>query len=293
MAIRFAQISDIHCFRVTLNPAQFFSKRWLGNVNVMANRRLKFCKDPDLSLLDLFRNWQAEHVLICGDLTTTALSAEFEVALRFVEQMEKEGMSAHVVPGNHDIYTRHAERDQTFYQFFDAYSRGDGWSLRHHQVAPRPLGPGWWWVGIDAAIATPIFSSVGYFSEETEKNLDKLLSEIPEGDRVVLVNHFPMFSTIHPSHDLKRGEALRALLSRHPQVKLYLHGHVHRQSITDPRNQNLPIILNSGCCGLRRRATCHLVEIHDTGCLIQVYGCEQRFGQVKDWTLQEEVSFSW
>ncbi len=290
--IRIAQISDMHCYRVTLSPTQFFSKRWVGNFNVIFNRRLKYYADPNSALISLFEDLGIKHLVISGDLTTTALPKEFEASKQFTDQVNGRGIMTHLVPGNHDNYTRKSKRDQVFYQYFEN-EEAHGFVMKRDKVAVRPLGSGWWFVGIDTTLPTPLLSSIGRFTPEIEEALERALASIPEGDQVVLVNHFPMFSTIHHSHDMRGCDALRAQLIRWPNVKLYLHGHVHKQSITDHRASGLPIILNSGSCGFKRRATFHTIDLEATGCNIGVYAREPQGRYASRWVLREKARFRW
>ena len=113
--IRIAQISDMHCYRITLNPLQFLSKRWVGNINVLFNRRLKYHKDPNPALIQLFEDLGTDHVILSGDLTTTALPAEFQVARDFADQIEARGIQMHAIPCHPDHYTRQSLRTKIFY----------------------------------------------------------------------------------------------------------------------------------------------------------------------------------
>ncbi len=290
--IRIAQISDMHCYRVTLNPLQFLSKRWVGNINVLFNRRLKYHKDPNPAMIQLFEDLGVDHVILSGDLTTTALPAEFQVARDFADQIEARGIQMHAIPGNHDNYTRHSLRTKIFYKYFEKETHSNGFSMRDEGVALRPLAPGWWYIGLDTTLPTPPLSAIGRFTPAIEAKLEEALRQVPPGDQVLLTNHFPMFNTIHHSHDLRRCDALRALLVRWPNVKLYLHGHVHRQSITDHRTSGLPIILNSGSCGFKRRATFHLIDLAPDNIKVYVYSREKRGDQQGNWTLRERAQFS-
>jgi 3',5'-cyclic AMP phosphodiesterase CpdA len=290
--IRIAQISDMHCYRVALSPTQFLSKRWVGNINVLFNRRLKYHKDPNPALIELFDDLDVDHVILSGDLTTTALPSEFQVARDFADRIEARGIQVHAIPGNHDNYTKHSLREKTFYRYFEQETSGHGLSMRNDGVALKPLGPGWWWIGVDTTLPTPLFSAIGRFTKAIETKLEEALDKVPKGDRIVLTNHFPMFSTIHHSHDMRRCDALRALLVRWPNVEVYLHGHVHRQSITDHRSSGLPIILNSGSCGFKRRATFHLIDLSADNLKIYVYAREKRGDQQGNWTLRERAQFS-
>ncbi len=290
--IRLAHISDMHCYRLTLSLTQFLSKRWLGNINVLVNRRISFHKDPNSNLLDLFDSQKIDHVIVSGDVSTTSLSEEFAVAAEFMDELESRGMKTHLVPGNHDNYTRKVHRQGLFYKYFDGASRDHEFHLKSDKIAVRPLNHNCWWIGLDTTIPTPLLLSKGLFSEEIEARLEQVLEEIPSDHHIVLTNHFPLFETVHPSHDMERSPALRKLLKKYPNVRLYLHGHVHRQSIRDKRKMNLPITLNSGSCGLKRRATCHIIDLSDAGCEVEVWRYHQR-KHAGVWRKSRTAVFQW
>lgn len=290
--LRLAHISDIHCYRLTLSPLQFLSKRWLGNLNCLFNRRLSFSKDPNSGLIELFARQGVDHVMVSGDLSTTSLSSEFYTVSCFLQRLRQEGMGVHVVPGNHDAYTAHAVRNKTFYRFFENEEEGD-LSLRKDRVSCRHLGENWWWIGLDTTIFNPLFSSKGRFCSQVEENLTRALEQLPADAKVVLVNHFPLFESIHSSHDMERAADLRNLLRLDPRVRFYLHGHIHRQRIRDMRMAGLPLLLNSGSCGFRRRPTCHIVEVGHNHCLIKVYVYRDGPDGIGEWELDTSYPFLW
>lgn len=269
---RLAHISDLHFSHATFNPMQFLSKRWLGNVNYLLTRQHAFTPEKLTNLFPTFRELEVDAVLITGDLSSTSQEKEFKMAQEFIEGLKKENFKVFALPGNHDQYTKKAYHQQLFYQFFDeAYSSSSPLSLKNDNLSVSFLGHDWWLIGLDTAIATSLFSSSGYFSSELEALLEKALGEIPKGHKVILMNHFPLFCNESRRKELVRKEALRKLLERFPQVKLYLHGHSHRHCIADLRSSNLPIILDSGSTAQKKGATWNLIEITDKGCSVEVY----------------------
>jgi 3',5'-cyclic AMP phosphodiesterase CpdA len=297
--IRLAQISDVHVYRHAVNPLQFFSKQWIGNLNILLNRRFKFHRDPKYELVAYFEQLNVRHVIISGDLTSTSLAGEFEVARQFVEALEKSGFRVHLVPGNHDNYTKRAFRKKKFYSYFgpvesDPHSPAGELNLADHRLCLRDLGSGWWWVGLDTTVAAGMLRSNGEFDLLLQARLSRALGTLPAESRVVMTNHFPL-TTTHPSHDMKRLKSLRELLVLHPTVKLYLHGHIHKQAITDGRPASLPLLLNSGSCGLMRGATCHIIDLLPDSCRIQVHRHTHPHNPVASghWELQREVAYGW
>jgi 3',5'-cyclic AMP phosphodiesterase CpdA len=104
-----------------------------------------------------------------------------------------------------------------------------------------------------------------------EQKLEKALQQIPSDHQIILLNHFPLFSIESSRKSLIRKEALKKLLERFPNVKLFLHGHTHRHSIADLRSSNLPIILDSGSAAQKNNGTWNLIDIHPQGCEVEVF----------------------
>lgn len=298
-SVRIAHLSDLHVYRHTISPLQLFSKQWIGNLNVLLNRRFKFHRDARPDLLPLFSELNVKYVVISGDMSCTSLPSEFSAAKQLVDSFLEAGMEVLIVPGNHDNYTKRAFKKKKFYRFFGEQGSDAGYpfsqyNMAEHRVSVRRLGPRWWWVGLDTTVAAGMLRSNGVFDEELEARVGEVLAGLPKDDFVVMTNHFPL-TTTHPSHDMKRLKALRALLSRFPQTKLYLHGHVHRQGITDGRPAALPLLVNSGSCGLKRNASCNIIDLLPQSCRIQLYRHTYPQNPVSSghWELQREAAYGW
>ena len=254
--MKLAHLSDLHFSNWDWNPAQFFSKRWLGNLNFLFGRRRIFSYERLQLLPALFKERGITHVLITGDLTTTSAPAEFEKAREFVQALQAQGLQVLCIPGNHDQYTRTAYAKQLFYDYFPTeWEANSSYNLKQHGMTAHQLSDTWQLVGLDTALATSWFFSSGYFSENTEKNLIEFLTQLSADQHVILFNHFPFFQHETFRKRLQRGDALRKILKRFPQVKIYCHGHTHRQCLADLRASQLPIILDSGSIVHRDRGT--------------------------------------
>lgn len=295
---RLAHISDLHFSKLTWNPSQFFSKRWLGNLNLLLKRKHTFDPDHLTTLLPFFHERKVDTILITGDLTSTSHEAEFILAKQFIDSLRQENFKVFTLPGNHDHYTHAAYQQKLFYQFFNAsYSSpvdttSSSLSLKENGLTSVYLGDRWWLIGLDTAIATSLLSSNGYFSEALELKLEKQLAEIPSDHFVILMNHFPLFSNESSRKSLIRKDALKNLLERFPQVKLYLHGHTHRHTIADLRNSHLPIMLDSGSTAQKQGATWNFLEISQHGCEIEVFK-KQNHGSTLPWQTVLKSSFKW
>ncbi len=276
--IRIAHISDLHFAKISFNPFQFFTKRWLGNFNSLLSRQKAFVPAHLTPLPSLFSELEVDQLIISGDLTTTSRDKEFAEAKKFTDTCK---LSTFIIPGNHDHYTKKAYRDKIFYDYFPNAP------LKSSGVSATSLGSKWWLVGLDTTVATPWFSSHGKFSIEIEKRLEVVLKDIPKGDSVLLVNHFPFFNN-EIRKILDRADYLKRLLQQFPQVKLFLHGHTHRQTLADLRGNQLPIILDSGSTTHKYLGGWNLIDISDQGCDVHMYQLKN-----SSWEKTKTSSFTW
>jgi len=262
-ALRIAHLSDPHFSHATYHPAQFFSKRWIGNFNLIFSRQRTYQTQHLWHLPELLKTLNVENVFITGDFTSTSQDKEFAEGKYFVDQFLQKGLPTFVLPGNHDCYIKSVEKTRRFYSFFSSEA------LKDKRVETVPLKKGWWYIGLDCAVATPPFCSYGVFLESTEHFLKEALLSIPASERVIVGNHFPLYTTGRPLHDLKRAAELQQLLKSFPQVKLYLHGHDHNDYLFDRQNEGLPLVLNSGSCAHKPDGSFYLVELFEQECLVQ------------------------
>ena len=172
--MRLAHISDLHFSSPSLNPTQLFSKRWLGNLNLLLSRKKNF-STHQLSLLpDFFIEQAVTHVLISGDFSSTSLKKEFIEASAFVHSLERVGLKVFTLPGNHDHYTRRAYKKKLFYDFFPAqFAAESAYNMKDHGITIIPIGNQLWMLILDTAIATSLVSSQGLFSSILETHLEK------------------------------------------------------------------------------------------------------------------------
>lgn len=261
--IRCAHISDLHFARPCWKINQFFSKRWIGNANFYLRRRSQFCFKNLKMLPSLFKQLQISKVLITGDLSTTSEEKEFLIAQRFIQQLEEEGFSVLVLPGNHDQYTKTAFSQKTYYHFFPSYFSIEPplHDLKRDGLTTVHLGNSWSAIFLDTVIATPPFACYGFFSEDLEENLRQALEQLPKNQRVVVLNHFPLIYPEAPKKGLKRSEALCNLIKAFPQVQLYLHGHTHHHNVSDFRQSGLPVVSDSGSVIEKKSGTWNLIEL--------------------------------
>jgi 3',5'-cyclic AMP phosphodiesterase CpdA len=244
------------------------SKRLFGTLNWFFLRKPHFFPERLEPLPKLFTELGVDLVLLGGDFTTTALGKEYELASKFVAQIEQPWIA---IPGNHDHYTYRSYRQKHFYRYFTnkkgkAAHRTDFFSLKDQGVEAHRISEGWWVLALDTAIATNPYSSKGRFSKRQEAYLVEMLDLIPKEDSILLLNHYPFFHHDEERRCLERGDALQEILKQDPRIKLYLHGHTHRNSIADLQAAGLPIVLDSGCPVQGDVSSWNLIDLTEAFC---------------------------
>lgn len=287
--MRIAQVSDFHFTHLTWNPFRLLSKRIFGNANWFFLRKKHFFEEQVEPLADLFQELGVDLVLLGGDFTTTALKEEFQKADRFVKKIRQPWIA---IPGNHDHYTLRSYRGKHFYRYFankrkEIVHPVEFFTLKDHGIEAHRVAKGWWLIAMDTSLATNPYSSKGLMSEKLEAYLEEVLTLIPKGESVLLLNHYPFFQNDEARRNLQRGEALEALLKRHPRVRLYLHGHTHRHTVADLQQSALPIVLDSGSCSQGRKGAWNLIDLKPDGCTVSTYRWDHA------WTKTRTEEFAW
>lgn len=274
--MKLAHISDMHFAKPSYNPLQIFSKRFIGNMNYLLNRKNTFNHALLDALIEKFIKLHIDLVIISGDCSTTSCKKEFELTRRFINKLNKHEIEVLIIPGNHDNYTRQAFKSQKFYRslssLVDFESDGDlPFNLQDQKIQAKQLQKHLWLVSLDTTLYRGLIYSNGIFTPSIENNLEQLLNTIPKNDKIIIVNHFPFFQQEGKLKNLVRGEELEEFLSRHPQIILYLHGHTHRHSLADLRPTGLPVVLDSGCITNQTCSTWNQITIKDDCIEIDCY----------------------
>lgn len=266
--MKIAHISDLHLSKIKYDISQFFSKRWIGNLNTLLFRKRIFKVEQLLLLNKLFEAKGVDYIIVSGDISSTSLESEFEAGKIFFQSFSAKKL---FLPGNHDNYTKKAKREMRFYKYFENIKKDKISSLKDDLVEAIPLKNGWWFLAIDATLPTNLLSSKGIFSKKIEENMKKLLKKIPPKDFIIVSNHFPFLRMESPRRELKRASFLKKILKEHKNIKFYLHGHTHRQSILDVRKKGLPIILDSGSAAHNNIGKWNLLNIDKNGATVETF----------------------
>jgi 3',5'-cyclic AMP phosphodiesterase CpdA len=247
-SIRLIHVSDIHFWQYALNPLQLFSKRLLGMASLLVRRARRFRLERVHEVVERVIALQPDHILITGDLTTTALPAEFRAAKRALGQWLDESEKVTIVPGNHDRYTVGAHRDRRFEQFFGEF-------------APAPSYP--WLRFLDGETAIlgldPTRAGLSARGKLPEPQLDRARELLSRPDRpirrLIVACHYPVDAPAAYHREL----AGKNLMDAEPLIRwlselgphLYCCGHVHAAWAFSPGRIPHQLCLNAGAPLLR------------------------------------------
>ncbi|OJW19629.1 MAG: hypothetical protein BGO49_14350 [Planctomycetales bacterium 71-10] len=242
-AFRIAHLSDVHVWKTTFNPVRLMSKRIVGMAALMLGRARRFRLDRLEHLVEKVESIRPDHVLITGDLTTTALPEEFEHAADALAPLLHPPGRATVIPGNHDRYTGASARGRHFERAFGRFAGAAEFPWMRF-IADRTAV-----LGLDPT--RPALSARGRLPAGQLAAARALWEEHREAvDRLIVACHYPVdapeglrddleWKRLEDSHFL--AEWLTAL-----GPHLYCCGHVHRAWAFTPPHIPDQLCLNAG-----------------------------------------------
>ncbi len=225
--MRIAQLSDVHVLDlegVTLR--RFFNKRITG----LANLRGKRHNAHPIALLeraiDDVLAQEVDHVVVTGDLTNLSLESEFSRARELLSRLGGPDRLS-VIPGNHDVYTRGAQRARRFEGYFGEWMWPPGKERTypwHKQVGDVEL------FGFCSAVPRMPLIATGVVSKDQLSRFRALAETRSAGKRfaIALVHHnlHARGSRKDAMHGLTNRDALLSTCQS-AGVNLMLHGHTH------------------------------------------------------------------
>jgi 3',5'-cyclic AMP phosphodiesterase CpdA len=247
--MRIAHASDLHLYSMEgATLRRFLSKRLAGGANLLLRRGGHYRRELFQRILHEWRRDHFDHAVITGDVANLSLPAEFELARRILDEEGPPPHDLSLIPGNHDVYTRGAEKARRFDLAFQPFLTSDLDVAPAGDVYPYVRVRGRLAViGLSSAIATaPIFASGEVRARQLEALETALLRpELERCFRLVLVHHppAPPYSRV-PLRGLRRAESLRRVLKR-AGCELVLHGHEHlplEHRIEGPGGRSIRVI---------------------------------------------------
>jgi DNA repair exonuclease SbcCD nuclease subunit len=241
--LRIVHLSDIHIWRYAINPFHLFSKRALGLVELLAGRARRFRLERISDVVERVRNLKPDHVLITGDLTTTALPSEFKAARQHLADLLSNPERATILPGNHDRYSSGSVKSRLYEETFGAFA---------------PAGPYPWLRSIDEETAIlgldptrAHMTAKGYLPPDQLERARALVADpATRPPRLIVACHYPAEAPQPYRFELASKRLVNAdavcewLAGIGPH--LYCCGHVHAAWAFKPHNLPDELCLNAG-----------------------------------------------
>jgi 3',5'-cyclic AMP phosphodiesterase CpdA len=246
--VRIIHLSDIHVWRYTYNPMRLLSKRTLGIAELLSGRARKFRLERLDAVIERVVALEPDHVLITGDMTTTALPREFEEARRALAPLLADPARATVVPGNHDRYTTGSVRTHQFEKWFGAFTGGAAYPWLKRLDAETGI------LGLDATRSH--ISARGLLPAEQLETARALVADPAlRPRRLIVACHYPVasppaYAAVLKAKRMKNAEQVRAWLAG-IGPHLFCCGHVHAAWALTPPDLPEQLCLNSGAPLLR------------------------------------------
>ncbi len=246
--MKIVHLSDIHVWRYTWDVRRLAGMRALGVIELLMGRARRFQLDRIGAVVDRVLGLAPDHILITGDLTTTALPSEFREAKRLLAPLLTDPDRVSIVPGNHDRATRRSYRSRRFEGTFGSYM-------------PRLTFP---WIrtlddetailGLDPTLFH--FSPRGFMPpEQIEEAQAITLDPAQRPRRLIIACHYPAAAPVRYQRELffKRIKNDQAVIEWLAGIgpHLYCCGHVHAAWAFQPPSLPNQICLNAGAPVMR------------------------------------------
>jgi 3',5'-cyclic AMP phosphodiesterase CpdA len=231
--MRLAHISDIHYLARYAVPAhRFLNKRITGYVNLRVLRSFQHDSGMLEQVVSALREADPDHLAITGDLTNLSLAIEFAELRHLLERLGMEPERITIVPGNHDRYTRGADRDDRIRAYLEPYMRSEIDTGEPFPVVR--LRGGVALVGLDTSRSRPVLVAGGKIGRRQIVRFERVLAHglVRRSFPVLLMHHPPFRKSRHLVGPFLNGlsdytEIYRVLART---SALILHGHLHRNS---------------------------------------------------------------
>jgi hypothetical protein len=246
--MKIVHLSDIHVWRYTWNLRHLMGRRALGMMELLMGRARLFQLDRLAEVVDRASSLKPDHILITGDLTTTALPSEFCEALRLLGPLLTDPARVSVLPGNHDRTTNRSFRSRRFETAFGDFMPAltFPWLRRlDHDTLILGLNP-----------TRPRFSPRGRLPADQLAAAGAMIANPRTRPKTLIVAcHYPVAAPVRYQRELfhKRMDNERAIRSWLVGIgpHLYCCGHVHAAWAFQPPALPNQICLNAGAPLLR------------------------------------------
>ena len=227
--MRLLHFSDIHFGLPPHGFAWMFDKRLLGTMTQFLRRRHRQDMAAVERLAAAVESARPDWVVCTGDLTAVSAPCEFDEAIRRLKPLREavEGRFVYL-PGNHDAYVRD---DASREALMRTMKELNGFDTADEALPVERLVGNVRLLFMDGACPMRPWRSAGRLAEGALERVRRCL-EAPrnEGERRVLVSHFPLYGPNGGRLGWRRGlegdMELRALCER-GFADVLLCGHIH------------------------------------------------------------------
>jgi 3',5'-cyclic AMP phosphodiesterase CpdA len=246
--LRIIHLSDIHVWRYAFNPFRLFNKRAVGMTELVLGRARKFRLERLHAVVDRVLGLAPDHILISGDLTTTALPDEFRSAREALAALLLDSSRVTVIPGNHDRYTTGSVRYHEFEEWFGVFAPPGPYPWL------RPIGADTAILGLDATRSH--LTATGFLPAEQMARAEAVFAApASRPRRLIVASHYPvaappLYVKELAKKRLKNADAVAAWLAG-IGPHLYCCGHVHAAWAFSPTSVPDQLCLNAGAPLLR------------------------------------------
>ncbi len=273
--MRIAHFTDLHLLHLQgARLVDFLSKRWIGALNLLANRGRQYQVEVFEALVRDLSAARIDHAICTGDITNLALEQEFVFARQRFDEIPLGPGGVTVLPGNHDAYVARGLRYFTRH-FADYHDSDDRWAW--------PDGSSWPLVRVRGDVAviglttshkTPWFFAYGRLGRVQLERLERVLDDRRLADkfRIVAVHHPPVGGRARSVIRGFRGHEELARVIGAAGAELVLHGHEHAEVsewLPGPDGGRIPVRGIQACTynggSLERRARYRVYEIGGPG----------------------------
>lgn len=246
--MRIAHCTDIH-WTTDVPLLRLPGKRMLGTANqVLRGRRHHFPRAVQQELVEHLLRLDPDLFILTGDLTAQALPEEFELAREDLAPV-LDRIPTVILPGNHDVYTRGAQREDRIARYFGPWLHRTG-SIGRFEANPSVV------FTLDPNRPTFLHASGEVPLGQLQDLREALNDDRWSGWFRVLALHYPLLDRRDEIYDNKHHGLLNARVLLHllenvaHPPHLILHGHEHHGFRVDlPLGERSTTIVDCGSSG--------------------------------------------
>ena len=218
-------ISDLHFHTYPKNFHELKSKRVIGMLNSIFRRARQFPIDRSEKLVEKISKMKCDHLVISGDLTQLSLESEFSLARKTLDPLLKNNSRVTIIPGNHDRYVSQSLSNDLFKKYFGDF-------FGKEEIHLQEINSDWIIIGWDSVHPNDWFTASGTVRRSTLIETEKIIRSFSKDKKFIIVNHYPLTFPanwkLDHFHELYNLLPVQKWVLRFSQIRLYLHGHIHK-----------------------------------------------------------------